>query len=1043
MNDRWDAGSTVGAESVGAAAPRPPSDGPVDGGGAAPRYERRETLGAGGMGTVVVARDRVLDRDVALKEVAPRADARVTAAFEARLRREARLTARLEHPGIVPVYDAGRRPDGGMFYTMRVIRGRSLADAAREAPDAAARLRLMRHVLDACLAIGWAHRHGVVHRDIKPANIMVGEFGETQVVDWGLAGTVPGHAAPLVDLASPEGGAPEGRPDDDGGLTAAGTVVGTPHYLSPEQALGRPADARSDVWALGFVIVEVATGRRVRGTPSAEEAIAQACDGLPAIDATGMPVELAAIARRATELAPERRYPDAKALADDLAAWLDGRRVGAHSYSTWELVRRVARAWRVPLAVTTIALVAIVVAVAVGFGETAAERDRAEAEGARARAAAAQARAALTRSEAALGRALASEARSLATRGQGPEAELTAAAALAHAESPEARGILAALDARPRPSRVLTMRLPGCRLFAPTRAGATGLCVDDGGLSLWDLARGEARWRRAMTPPSWVTPMEADGLALYGGEAPTPTAALTLATGATRPDLAMCCTPFTSTPRGDAAVGFSPDRLWVIRDVALPLQTRPLGCTTSGGAAHDPDGGRTFVGCLDGRWSARDGGGVERAGRLEGAAGEHATAVTLVAERDEAIVGTNKGRVLRIALPTSELLASDPGAVGVVSAVALAPDGWTVAVRDELRGVRLWDARAGASLARLPSRHDQGMQWLVGHPRRLLVWSREEAVAWDVPAGRPATLRVGGGVTGLDLDPAGERVAVAAGQAVELVRLDDGDRGVGVDAGVIVKGVSFSPDGDRLAFGLATNERGLGVLRLEDGALDFAGARRFTRRVARFGDGWLRAPDRGPLWLVDADGDGRPLGPDRTFLDLAVTVDGRRAALLAAPGGALIEARAGDASPRDVAADPAWSAVAPANLGDALACASAGGVTLVDGYGDTLAWLDAGRDDTLVELAWSPDDRWLAAGGRSGAVTLWRVADRARVAVVREHRERVAALAFDPRGRWLMSGGWDATLRLTSLAPLEADARALAARLEAGWGVSFEAIARD
>ena len=145
---------------------------------------------------------------------------------------EATLTARLVHPGIVAIHDAGCTADGQPYYTMPIVHGRSLAEAIAEAEGTSARLRLVRHFLDACEAIAYAHSQGVLHRDLKPSNILVGRFGETVVVDWGLAGPV--------------------------GMRAPG-VVGTPEYMPPEQARGQALAPTADVFALGITLREILT----------------------------------------------------------------------------------------------------------------------------------------------------------------------------------------------------------------------------------------------------------------------------------------------------------------------------------------------------------------------------------------------------------------------------------------------------------------------------------------------------------------------------------------------------------------------------------------------------------------------------------------------------------------------------------------------------------------------------------------------------------------------------------------------------------------
>ena len=185
--------------------------------------------------------DEHIGRDVALKELLRNDTNRVAMRFL----REARVTGQLEHPNIVPVYEIGRRPDGALYYTMKLVKGLTLAAALKKCRSLSDRLALLPHFHDLCNAVAYAHHRGVIHRDLKPENVMVGEFGETVVLDWGVA-KVRGTA----DLPA-EGG--EGM---DSGGTLAGTVLGTPAYMSPEQAGGEVEniDERSDVWGLGAVL---------------------------------------------------------------------------------------------------------------------------------------------------------------------------------------------------------------------------------------------------------------------------------------------------------------------------------------------------------------------------------------------------------------------------------------------------------------------------------------------------------------------------------------------------------------------------------------------------------------------------------------------------------------------------------------------------------------------------------------------------------------------------------------------------------------------
>src|SRR5438128_5058250 len=176
------------------------------------------------MGTVYLAHDRELDRPVALKVLQ---DVPANSEAATRLVREARIIARLEHPGIVPVHDAGALPDGRFYYVMKLVRGRRLDDRAARPAALAERLQLFQKICD---AVAFAHAHGVIHRDLKPQNIMLGAFGEALVLDWGLAKqTAEREPAPMMPS---DGTRPPGT------HTQQGTVLGTPGFMAPEQARG-------------------------------------------------------------------------------------------------------------------------------------------------------------------------------------------------------------------------------------------------------------------------------------------------------------------------------------------------------------------------------------------------------------------------------------------------------------------------------------------------------------------------------------------------------------------------------------------------------------------------------------------------------------------------------------------------------------------------------------------------------------------------------------------------------------------------------------
>lgn len=252
------------------------------------RYEITGVAGSGGMGTVYVARDHVLDRDVAVKvlDVSDQKGSRA-----ARLRREAHILARLDHPGIVPVHDAGVLDDGRAFYVMKLVKGRRL-DELTEAP-LPDRLTVFARILD---AVAFAHAHGIVHRDLKPQNVMVGGFGEVYVMDWGVA---------------------------QDGADAEPVVVGTPGFMAPEQEQARGVDPRADIYALGMLLAHLA-----------------GADAPPA---------LTAIAAKARHPEAGGRYQRVEELAADLARFRNQDRVEAYPESVTERAVRLYRRYELPV----------------------------------------------------------------------------------------------------------------------------------------------------------------------------------------------------------------------------------------------------------------------------------------------------------------------------------------------------------------------------------------------------------------------------------------------------------------------------------------------------------------------------------------------------------------------------------------------------------------------------------------------------------------------------------------------------------------------
>jgi serine/threonine protein kinase/Flp pilus assembly protein TadD len=291
---------------------------------APPGYELLGEVGRGGMGVVYRAKDLSLDRDVAVKLLAGRYGPDSAAAR--RFTDEARITAQLQHPGIPAVHQVGMLPDGRPFIAMKLIKGRTLDELLADRTDSAAdRGRFLAIFEQVCQAVGYAHAHKVVHRDLKPHNVMVGHFGEVQVMDWGLAKVLTGREHPRPGGDADETAAAtdiRSLRESDGSFTQAGSVLGTPAFMSPEQALGAvgKVDARSDVFGLGAVLAVILTGLPPFAASSAETTRIRAAQGkveecFARLEACGADPGLVALCERCLAPDPAARPADAGEVA--------------------------------------------------------------------------------------------------------------------------------------------------------------------------------------------------------------------------------------------------------------------------------------------------------------------------------------------------------------------------------------------------------------------------------------------------------------------------------------------------------------------------------------------------------------------------------------------------------------------------------------------------------------------------------------------------------------------------------------------------------
>ena len=357
------------------------------------RYEIREEIGRGGCGVVSLAFDRQLQRLVVVKQIVNQSAGSETAE---RFLNEAQITGQLEHPGIVSVYEMGEDPNGLPFYAMKFLNGETLADVIskhRALPEGENKRRSLRRILqrylDICNTLAFSHENGIIHRDLKPANVMVGQFGETVVLDWGLARRIEFRPSKQLDVgqeqtqtAAPNCELKEPQTDEalesfprcsPVSMTIQGTILGTAAYMAPEQAKGNISqlDRRSDVFSLGVILYEILSGKSPFRGDTLHDTIENVTNGrCKKLQSIGkrIPKPLAAICEKAMHLDQESRFENAGFLASDIEAYLAGHAINAYQETWFERFDRTAERYRVVFRSIFIAtiIIAFVASIAVG-----------------------------------------------------------------------------------------------------------------------------------------------------------------------------------------------------------------------------------------------------------------------------------------------------------------------------------------------------------------------------------------------------------------------------------------------------------------------------------------------------------------------------------------------------------------------------------------------------------------------------------------------------------------------------------------------------
>ncbi len=1001
-------------------------------------YQFEAVVARGGAGVVLKARDCRLRRPVAVKQ-----NLRGHGTMQARFEREAWLTARLQHPGIVPIYEAGRWPNGESFYAMRLVAGRPLSEVIAGCGSLDERLALLPKVVAVSEAVAYAHTQRVLHRDLKPHNVMIGPFGDVVVIDWGLA----------KDLAQPDVGASSDGEWDAGsvGETVAGSVIGTPAYMPPEQARGQPVDQRADVYALGALLYHVLTGAPPFDGASNTEILGRVLnDGPQPVEQRqpGVPRDLAAVIKKAMARDPAARYADAGELCDELQRFVTGQLVRAHQYSRAVLVRRAIKRHPLAAAVGVFALVLALLG-AVAVRRIVVEKEAAESRG----------------RELLLG-----QARALL------ETDPTASVALLKrypdraGESEAVRAIALDAESRGVARHVLSAHTSDVRdvAFSPDGAELASAGAD-GALHLWNVATGASR--RIHTSNNAITNVLYDprGAYLAASLGPLPGMLLWDRRAGTSRRLALDSDVYIIAFSPDGALLAGGDiggtvHLWSVTDGKARTLTGHTDWIES--VEFAPDGKSLLSASQDGTarlWNVASGESQVLALDGQGYVG--------VFSRDgrRAAVGCENGSVHLYSIDGAaqpvRVVRADPAAVDYI---AFSPDGAHLAWAGLSRDVHVLDLRSN-ELTALHGHEDDvgGMTFL---PDGTLVTASADGTLrrWDLASRLGTALRGHTDhIQAMAVSADGRRVASGgADRTVRVWELEPAPRTHGVH--VSKEGEIRAPRGNDLLY-FRPDGGGLGVLDLRSGRGQTIETRRQWARYTGDPNGrHLAYRDLlRKVSIVDlAGGTERDLSPDIELVGAAMefSPDGATLAFPGWTGVRLVDVNTLRLSKRElpypsgrltqegmkynklqysddgrellgvrgrteVGEIVVWnvasavatvipplkpqapsSVFASRDLG-ALAAGAVGGLWLFERKVGRWRQL-ASTEGDVFPAAFSDDGTRLAAADDRGVLRVWRVSDGALLHLLAGHQGPIRKLEFAADGRRLISAGVDGAARV-------------------------------